>query len=138
MLVYASVNTQVDVPVGASIDSVVGHFLVGVGEELSVVCGYRLMAEAVPEIVVAAEVYLHDVLIVIMEIRTNLAASVVGIGIDEVARAVKHARSAREIGCRGDEGNLIDFVGIAPIDINEQVAIGLDMEAYCSVHGNIA
>ena len=73
-----------------------------------------------------------------MEIRTNLAASVVGIGIDEVTRAVKHARSAREIGCRGDEGNLIDFVGVASIDIDEQVAVGLDMEANCSVHGYVS
>ena len=81
---------------------------------------------------------MDNVLIVVVEVRANLAAPVVGVSIDEVACAVEHARGAREVGCRGDKGNLIDFVGVAAVDIDEQVAVGLDMEAYCAVHGDVA
>lgn len=129
MLVDTGIDTQAGVPFSTVVHAGGIDFDLRVSGFVEVSAFVQiLVAESLPKIVVTPEVDIDDVLVVVGERSTNLTAAIIGVEIGESAGEDSTIDQGDRID-GSDGGEAVLLVGIAAIDVDEQITIGADMEA---------
>lgn len=137
MLVDTGIDTQACVPFGTVVHAFGIDFDLRVSGFGKLPINNILVAEGLPEIVVSPEVDIDDVLVVVGERSANLTAAIIGVEVEE-STGENSAVGKRDRIDGGDSRKAVLLVGIAAIDVDEQITIGADMEAELSIDRGVS